>query len=176
MNKKNMVIVVLATLCLMVTVLSMIPVMSAPAYNPWLDVNESGSIDVKDYQIIKNAIPSVGDPTKNVTIAGHANKLAYYVKNELVPATSWFTSDPILVDGYSKMTISLTFSESEFDYHLWTTHDSSNFVFRLDMTDETAWRPVNCKTYEVVNMYIKIRVYNPGTFEGVLNLDVYLIP
>jgi len=149
---------------------------SAAPYDAWLDYNEDGTINMRDIGATVQAFGASGDPAKNVTIAGHANKLAYYVKNEVVPATSWFTSDPILVDGYSKMTVSLTFSESQFDYHLWTTHDASNFVFRADQGDETTWRPVNCKTYDVVNMYVKIRVYNPGEFEGALNLDVYLIP
>lgn len=68
MNKKDVVIVVLATLCLTVTLFSIIPVMSGPQYDPWKDVNDDGVIDVKEYQIIKNAIPSVGDPTKDVRI------------------------------------------------------------------------------------------------------------
>ena len=175
--KKHFLVTVLVTFCLTFVLFGISPTRSASnPYDPWLDTNDDGVINMRDIGAACSAFGASGDPAKNVTIAGHANKLAYYVKNEVVPATSWFTSDPILVDGYSKMTVSLTFSESQFDYHLWTTHDASNFVFRADQGDETTWRPVNCKTYDVVNMYIKIRVYNPGAFEGALNLDVYLIP
>lgn len=67
-TKKIFVIIVLATLCLTLTLFSIIPVMSVPEYDPWKDVNEDGVIDAKEYQLIKNAIPSMGDPTKNVNV------------------------------------------------------------------------------------------------------------
>jgi hypothetical protein len=76
------------------------------------------------------------------------------------------------------MTVSLVFAcdGPEFDYWLWSGHDSSSFAFLADTFDETALGVINCKTYDVMNMYIKIRVRNPQAFEGYLSVDVYLIP
>jgi hypothetical protein len=33
-----------------------------PQYDPWIDVNDDGVIDVKDYQKVKSNIPSMGTP------------------------------------------------------------------------------------------------------------------
>jgi len=61
-NKRNMSVAVLATFCLTVTIFSIIPVMSAPVYDPLKDVNDDGVIDAKDWQLVKVRIPSVGIP------------------------------------------------------------------------------------------------------------------
>jgi len=177
--RKDVVIAVLATFCLTSTLFMITTSKSQSGvgeYNPWADYNGDGTIDIFDIVPVAVSFGATGDSTKNVTIAGHANKLAYSVRNVVIPATGWFTSDPILVDDYSKMTISLAFTEPEFDYWLWSWHSNSSFAFVADEFDETALGVVNCKTYDVVNMYIMVRVRNPGAFEGYLSLDVYLIP
>jgi hypothetical protein len=175
--RRDIVITALLTFCLTAT-LFMIATSRSQEYDPWADLNEDGIIDIFDVVGVTGIYETTGDTTKNVTIAGHANRLAYSVRNVVIPATSWFTSDPILVDGYSKMTVSLVFAcdGPEFDYWLWSGHDSSSFAFLADTFDETALGVINCKTYDVMNMYIKIRVRNPQAFEGYLSLDVYLIP
>jgi len=154
------------------------PKASAAGYDPWLDYDENGIINMLDLYNTAIAYGTTGDPTKNVIVAGHANKLAYSVRNVVIPAMGWFDSGPILVDGYSKMTVGLVFAcdGPEFDYWLWSGHDNSSFAFLADEFDETALGLVNCKTYDVVNMYIKIRVRNPQAIEGYLSVDVYLIP
>lgn len=175
MNKKSMAIVALATLCLMVTMFSIIPVMSAPAYDSWLDVNDSGSIDVKDYQIIKNAIPSVGDPTKNVIIAGHANKLAYNV-SEFLSVGEWYTSAPILVDGYSKVSVNIAVTNSQFNYLLLCQHEESpSFWFEVEYHIENDLMSFS-KTYDVMDKYISVKIYNFGSLDSQLYIDIYLIP
>lgn len=37
-------------------------------YDPWIDLNDDGVIDVTDYQLVKSHIPTMGNPTKNVNI------------------------------------------------------------------------------------------------------------
>jgi hypothetical protein len=172
------VMIVLITFCLTATLFSIIPVgsLGVREYNPWYDINDDGKIDLKDYYGVGLKYATTGDSTKNVTIAGRASKLITLANGEPIPAISWFTSDPISVDGYSKISISIGFTEPEFDYYLWTGHDPSNTLFVADQGDETTLGKINCKTYDVMNTYIKIRVRNPGAYEGYLNLDVYLIP
>jgi len=174
-TRKDLVVSILCTFCLTTVLLTMMPVQSAE-WDPWLDVKEDGRINVLDLIKTASALGTMGDTTKNVTIAGRASKLITLANGELIPAISWFTSDPISVDGYSKISISIGFTEPEFDYYLWTGHDPSNTLFVADQGDETTLGRINCKTYDVMNTYIKIRVRNPGAYEGYLNLDVYLIP
>lgn len=174
-SRKDLFIVGLASCLFAALLFAEISTTVSGPYDPWIDYNEDGSIGLADLVSLAKVYGTTGDSTKNVIVAGHANKLAYSVRNVVIPATGWFTSDPILVDGYSKMTISLAFTEPEFEYWLWSGHSDSSFDFVADTFDETALGVVNCKTYDVVNMYIKIRVRNPGAFEGYLSLDVYLI-
>jgi len=175
MIRKDLIIAVLLTFCLTAT-LSMIATTRSQEYNPWSDINGDGKIDILDVVKVTGIYGTTGDSTKNVTIAGRASKLITLANGEPIPAISWFTSDPISVDGYSKISISIGFTEPEFDYYLWTGHDPSNTLFVADQGDETTLGRINCKTYDVMNTYIKIRVRNPGAYEGYLNLDVYLIP
>jgi hypothetical protein len=106
MNRKDAVIVALASLCLTVTLFSIIPAMSAPVYDTWKDVNDDGVIDAKDWQLIKIAIPSIGDPTKNVNVTNWPIKrtlnasLAYNLVIDGYPV--YLEAN---VDGYSKMTL-----------------------------------------------------------------------
>lgn len=69
MYKKDVVIVVLATLCLTVTLFSIIPVLSIKPYDPWKDVNDDGVIDAKDFQLLKNAIPAIGNSLTKAYLA-----------------------------------------------------------------------------------------------------------
>jgi len=174
MMRKDLLITCLVTFCLTAS-LFMIRA-SIGGYDPWLDSNDDGYINAKDAVLLGGAFGTMGDPAKNVTIAGRASKLITLANGEPIPAISWFTSDPISVDGYSKISVSIQFTEPEFDYYLWTGHDPSNTPFVADQGDETTLGKINCKTYDVMNTYIKIRVRNPGAYEGYLNLDVCLIP
>jgi hypothetical protein len=69
MNVKNYLIVTM--LSVMVLALMFIPFsgsQTTPQYDPWIDINDDGKIDIRDYQIVKINIPSTGDPTKNVNV------------------------------------------------------------------------------------------------------------
>jgi len=68
-RRKSLVIAVLFTFCLTVSVFSVIPVSSSGTYDPWLDSNDDGKIDLKDYFAVGKAYGTSGDPTKNVTVA-----------------------------------------------------------------------------------------------------------
>ena len=88
-TKKDLIIAVLATFCLTATLFIILPSRSAEPYNPWADVSgpimgePDGTINMRDinYEIMR--FNTLGDTTKNVTIAGHANKLAFTVSTHL---------------------------------------------------------------------------------------------
>jgi hypothetical protein len=173
--KKDIIITAILTFCLTATIF-MVATSNSAEYDPWVDLNDDGKIDIFDVVGMTSRYAATGNPAKNVTIAGRASKLITLANGEPIPAISWFTSDPISADGYSKISISIGFTEPEFDYYLWTGHAPSSTPFLADQGDETTLGRINCKTYDVMNTYIKIRVRNPGAYEGYLNLDVYLMP
>jgi hypothetical protein len=79
---------------------------TAGTYDPWLDYNEDGYIGIDDIFSTASSFGAEGDPTKNVNITGHATKRLKPTGDYAeVPPLGYWVSDPILVDGYSKMTI-----------------------------------------------------------------------
>jgi len=70
--KKDLVIAVLATFCLTATLLMIIPTRSSPSeYDPWVDINDDGKINIADIFYAAKAFGTSGDPTKPVVIAGY---------------------------------------------------------------------------------------------------------
>jgi len=70
-TKKDLVIAILCTFCLTASLFMVIPTRSSPDigdYDPWIDVNDDGVIDISDLVIMVGTIPSEGDPTKNVNV------------------------------------------------------------------------------------------------------------
>jgi hypothetical protein len=69
-TKKDLTIAVLATFCLTATLFIIAPTSSAPArqYDPWLDYNGDGKIELKDVYAMYLAYGTSGDPTKNVNV------------------------------------------------------------------------------------------------------------
>jgi len=72
---------------------------SGSEYDPWLDQNEDGIIDVNDLSPLGQAYGSSGDPTKNVTTT-LAHRIGYY--NDTSPPASFITID---TRGYREITL-----------------------------------------------------------------------
>jgi len=67
MNNRVFVIAVLSALCL--TMILAVPTNSLVGYyDPWLDYDDNGNIDMKDVAASARAFGSLGDPTKNVNV------------------------------------------------------------------------------------------------------------
>ena len=68
-TRKDLIIAVLATSCLTATLLTMIPTKSSTAgYDPWLDYNDDGIVNILDISAMALAFQSTGDSTKNVNV------------------------------------------------------------------------------------------------------------
>jgi hypothetical protein len=68
-TKKDLIVVALATFCLTATLFLIVPTKSQNSrYNPWLDTNDDGLINIVDITQTARAFASSGDPTKNVTV------------------------------------------------------------------------------------------------------------
>jgi len=67
LNKRSFVIVVLSALC--ITMILAVPTNSLVGYyDPWLDYNDDGDIDMVDVAASARAFGSYGDPTKYVNV------------------------------------------------------------------------------------------------------------
>jgi hypothetical protein len=77
-DKKDLAIAVLSTFCLTISLFTIIPTRtllptdnvnaSKPEYDPWLDYNEDGIVDISDILDTALAFGSTGDTTKNVNV------------------------------------------------------------------------------------------------------------
>jgi hypothetical protein len=69
-TKKDLIIAVLAAFCLTATLFMIAPTSSVPArqYDPWLDYNGDGKIELKDVYAMYLAYGTSGDPIKNVNV------------------------------------------------------------------------------------------------------------
>lgn len=78
-TKKDLVIVTLATFCLTATLFLVNPTRSSPntagVYDPWVDVNGDGKIDILD--LVQTALSwhTSGDPTKDVNVTNWPNSI-----------------------------------------------------------------------------------------------------
>lgn len=69
-TKKDLVIAVLTTFCLTATLFMIVPTESSHSiYDPWLDTNGDGQINILDLSASAIAFGTSGDPTKPVEIA-----------------------------------------------------------------------------------------------------------
>jgi hypothetical protein len=68
MIRKDVLLAILATLCLTVTLFSLAPVRSIQPYDPWADLDDNGFIDIKDVSGVARLYGTTGDSTKNVTV------------------------------------------------------------------------------------------------------------
>jgi hypothetical protein len=174
--RKDVVIAVLATFCLTSTLFMITTSKSQSGvgeYNPWADYNGDGTIDIFDIVPVAVSFGATGDSTKNVTIAGHANKLAYNVTTS-VAAGDVFYSPWISVDGYSKISICMYNVITNDAFSLRARHYGYVSEFWVDQQVNITgdfW-----KTYDVPNQEIQVRVENNDAGSRTLSLDVYLIP
>jgi hypothetical protein len=74
-------------------------------YDPWLDVNDDGKIDVNDSIAVWQAYGTTGNPTKPVVVTGYDWKTFYYEIE--VPPLSYGLLD-IPTAGYSAVTLGLS--------------------------------------------------------------------
>lgn len=120
MNKKGVVIAVLATFCLTATLFVILPSRSAD-YNPWADVSssipgvEDGKINMMDIAYEISLFNTFGDTTKNVTVKNwpyYASEPAFRAQGfsyntSISNSTIYVVAVPVDVDGYSRMSISI---------------------------------------------------------------------
>jgi len=68
--RRDLIIVILTTFLLTVALFTVIPILSQSAgeYDPWLDINDDGKIDMKDVGSVARAFGATGDATVKAAI------------------------------------------------------------------------------------------------------------
>jgi len=144
------------------------------SYDPWLDYNEDGKIDVNELYRLGEAYGTLGDATRNVTIAGHVT--AFFSLdggNFSIPGgTKWY-SDIIPIDGYATVTILIQVSSaSNFEGTLYAC-DNNGYPWQVEQIDPigNSW----VKTYDVMSQRVKIYIKNGGTTAITAAVAIYLV-
>lgn len=84
MNKKNTFLIVAAAFCLTVAMFAVIPSWSSSGgYDPWLDLNDDGRIDMKDVAAIAHAFGATGTPVNKTVLLINVNDTYTQLMNEL---------------------------------------------------------------------------------------------
>jgi len=176
--RKDIIITALLTFCLTATLFMMATTYSQtePAYDPWADYNADGTIDIFDIVPVALTFGSAGDSTKNVTIAGHANKLAFAVSTGL-DGDSAYDTDWISIDGYSKVAVCVGSDATQYQFRITTKSYSAGKGYTVYV--ETGLGTDYCdftRTFDVPNEQIRVGFYNIHPTSRDLWIDVYLIP
>ncbi len=165
----------------MLSAIILLTVISAPRsgqqgsglYDPWLDYDENGRIDVNELHRLGESYGSLGDATKNVTIAGH---ITAYLKpsggNFSIPAGYDWYSEMISLDGYETVTVLIKASTASIEGYLYACDDSgySWLIDRIILADYN-W----VRTYDVMNQQLQIRIHNGGSSAYIAQVAVYLV-
>lgn len=178
--KRGLIIAVFLTFCMAATLFMIIPIESSPSvgdYDPWLDFNDDGKIDIRDIASAAIAYGTYGDPTKTVQIGSHASQLIKAAVGVTVYAGSLWTSDYISIDGFSKVTFLIAIQCEVLDNDVWiyardASHTSRFIVERLQDVGS-----VNnyLKTFDVMNQEIYIDVVNDSDYDAILDMQIYLV-
>jgi hypothetical protein len=111
-TKKNLVIAVLVTFCLTAIIFMVIPIRSSiNPYDPWLDYDENGKINLEDLVRFANSYGTTGDPTKNVNVTNLHN---YEIQTGTINFSSSisYATPTIFCGGYSRISMLLASNQT----------------------------------------------------------------
>jgi len=90
--KTKLLTAVLCTFCLTAVLFSTVPVESAGTYDPWIDTNHDGRINVLDLIKVAGGIGTFGNPGLNVTITNPALNAAITNWPNATDRTIWWNA------------------------------------------------------------------------------------
>jgi hypothetical protein len=91
-TKKSLMVAVLCTFCLTAALLGAIPVESAGTYDPWIDTNHDGRINVLDLIKVAGGIGTTGNPGLNVTVTNPTLNVAIRNWPNATDTTIWWNA------------------------------------------------------------------------------------
>ncbi len=171
--RKDLIVVALATFCLTATLFMVVLTRSAddPNWDPWVDIKEDGTVDIYDAITLANAYGTSGDTTKNVTVTNWRTNRLLLAVNTTVISDDWYFSNPISLEGFSKVSICLHCGTNNNFYQLRCKDSRDTYTFIVENIDNIPTTLV--KTYDVPNEYIMISYWNKAMTNLAFHLDVY---
>ena len=174
MNGKQFVVATLFALVLLTLVF--VPVahqQSGGTYDPWLDYNEDGKIDVAELNPLGQAYGSSGDSTKNVTVVKHASETIKAAEDVIVTSENGWMSDFITIDGYAKATVLINIDTEMNDYRLSALESPTSRSYYVDQVVQFHF--CLAKTYDVMSNQMLIEIYNLSQYPATLSVTIYLM-
>jgi hypothetical protein len=132
-TRKDIIIAFLATLCVTLALLSVVRTSSTP-YDPWLDYNDDGRIDMRDIAAGCASFMAEGDPAKNVTVTNWPTYEPAFSKTLVLRATErWWGYARLLIDESTPYLVS--------DYESWSASRADWDVVNLylNMTEQLVY-------------------------------------
>jgi hypothetical protein len=192
-NKKDLIITMLATFCLTATLFMVASTKSQSplgTYDPRMDVNHDGAINILDAILLADHFGTSGDPTLNVSVTNWPTQhLSYYVYD-----SGWFTlgaypnadsqtySD-LLVAGYRQFSVCVSFNTINVDINVrvgmgnfsgnsiggfnWATY------YNLSRVTGQNVLPFS-QTMDVRGPQLRIEVYNNENYSYPVRIAVYV--
>lgn len=177
MNKKDLIIVALATFCLTATLFMMIPTRSETpvgTYDPWVDVNEDGKINVLDSIVQGNHFFTSGDSTKNVTVKD--DTFSWSSGTIVIPIHTAWWSPMIDSSDYTQLTLRVKTNGTGDDIWLHTFIEGSDIAEYVNESLQTdRWHIWHTVTYKIKFTSFQIEVnHTYGYPTDTVDLDIYM--
>lgn len=96
MNRKHFTIATVISAVLLTVVFIPLSGQQSDSYDPWLDYNEDGTIDIDDLSPLGQAYGSSGDTTKNVTVTNWPVERKLFPEYLTLKATRWRSERELL--------------------------------------------------------------------------------
>lgn len=104
MIRKDMIFAILTTFCLCALMFTVIPIRSGQPYDPWADLNDDGTINMKDVATVASQFGTSGDSTKNVTMKD--STFAWDSGVQEITEDNWY-SQTFSTVGFRQVTIKM---------------------------------------------------------------------
>ena len=186
MEKKDLIVAVLATFCLSVTLFTILPTKSA-TYDPWADLSGNGKIDIYDVVDVTSIYGTTGNSTKNVTVTNWPSTIipkdstfAYFSDVQyLLPLPDFhylWVSEYLSTGGFRQITVHIYTNASvsvDVFQDLQTQHPASGTTMDLDSL-EVQGNQRFTRTYNVKGDHCYLVIRNLGTPTAMVTCWVYM--
>jgi hypothetical protein len=143
-------------------IFAVMPVSSLGTYDPWLDYNSDGKVDLKDVYPMHQAYGTSGDSTKNVNVTASVpleikrkTDDGYFLS--VISPWSVYEKD-IDTRGYDRVSIWVYTNQTAYYRATWFTSDGPEYVFD-GISDLNG---VVLREYQVWGRQLRISIENPS--------------
>jgi len=183
MFKKKYIIIAVGIICILLGsffINNVLLAQSSGEYDPWLDYNEDGTIDVNDLYPLGQTYGSSGDPTKDVFVTnwpGMESGLDQSLGSATIPPYGEWYSSSALLDGYKQYYIyAIISSPSGSIYYLW--HQFKAGGIWIDDTQAAMSVPLSTifGPYDVTGPELRLYLYNSLAYSISVQFAIYAPP